>query len=273
MDKYLFDTALKEIGALATANNVPEVRRKCFACLDLTSLNVTDNKSNISKMVDQVNTFRLNFDGMPNVAAICVYPALVPVVRQLLQVPQVKIASVAAGFPAAQTFQEVKIAECLAAIRAGADELDIVISVGRLLSGEDALVAEEVGAIRKAIGSVHLKVILETGALKEPDIIRKAAFLAMESGADFIKTSTGKIEPAATPEAFLVMAQAVKEFYQATGKQIGLKPAGGVVSIHDAVLYYSIVQHTLGETWLTPEYFRIGASRLANELLGAKYFG
>jgi deoxyribose-phosphate aldolase len=200
------------------------------------------------------------------VAAICVYPALVPAVKRSLQLPGVQIAAVGAGFPASQTFIEVKCDECKRAVDAGAQEIDIVISLGTFLAGDHQRVQDEISQIKAAIGHAHLKVILETGALT-PEQIHAASQLAIAGGADFIKTSTGKMEPAATPEAAWIMAQVIKAHYLKTGKRIGLKPAGGIVTASDALTYYAIVKDVLGEAWLTPALFRLGASRLANNLL------
>lgn len=244
-----------------------EILKTCFSCIDLTSLNHTDNTKNISEMVNKVNNLSTNFPGMPNVAAICVYPAMVSEVKALLKTENVKIASVAGGFPSSQTFIGIKIAECLEAINAGADELDIVISVGEFISGNYDKVADEIYKIKKEIGTVHLKVILETGTLNSPELIYKASCIAMDSGADFIKTSTGKTLPAATPEAFYTMAVAARDFYNKQGRRIGLKAAGGIVSAKEAFVYFNIVKNELGCEYLVPEYFRIGASRLANNLL------
>jgi deoxyribose-phosphate aldolase len=247
--------------------STPSIYTQCFSSIDLTTLNATDTLQKGEKMAKSVTDFSNNFKGLPNVAAICVYPSLVNVVRRNLKGEAVKIASVAGGFPASQTFIDVKISECIMAIENGADEVDIVISLGSFLSGDYDTVTAEIAQIKDAIEDVHLKVILETGSLPDLSAIRTASLLAMDAGADFIKTSTGKIEPAATPEAALVMVEAIYEYYKHTGKKVGFKPAGGIATTAEAVLYYAIVRSVLGEEWITPSLFRIGASRLANNLL------
>jgi deoxyribose-phosphate aldolase len=246
--------------------DAPTAWAQCLSFMDLTSLNANDTHAKISAMAEKVNQFPATFPHIPHVAAICVYPALVPVVKQSLQLPGVQIAAVGAGFPASQTFIEVKCDECKRAVDAGAHEIDIVISLGTFLAGDHNRVQDEIRKIKEAIGKAHLKVILETGALT-PEQIQTASQIAIEAGADFIKTSTGKMEPAATPEAAWIMAQVIKAHHLKTGKKIGLKPAGGIVTANDALIYYAIVKETLGEAWLTPSLFRLGASRLANNLL------
>lgn len=247
--------------------NRPEILAACIGHMDLTSLNSTDTKSKIEKMVEKVNNFPVNYPKYPSVAAICVYPNFAEVVKKKLNSQDVNIAVVGGVFPSSQSFLEVKIEECRIAVEKGADEVDIVLSLSHFLEGEYELAAKEISSIKKAIAPAHLKVILETGALSTPEAIEKASVLAMEAGADFIKTSTGKMEPAATPEAAIVMCRAIKEYYRKTGKKVGFKPAGGISTPHDAILYYAIVDTILGEEWLNPELFRLGASRLANNLL------
>ena len=258
-------TALQEIKNELSTLRTNEVWARCLSYMDLTTLNATDTIEKVKKMVESVNNFPTNFE-FQNVAAICVYPSLVKTVRETLTLPNVQIAAVGAGFPASQTFLKIKCDECRAAVEQGATEIDIVISLGAFLSGDYATVAEEIKQIKVACGNAHLKVILETGALSLQQIA-DASFIAMEAGADFIKTSTGKMEPAATPEAAWIMVSCIKEFYEKTGKKIGFKPAGGIVASDDAVLYYAIVKKVLGNEWLNPTLFRIGASRLANNLL------
>jgi deoxyribose-phosphate aldolase len=201
------------------------------------------------------------------VGALCVYPILVPVVHENLAMKEVNIASVAAGFPSSQTFPEVKEMESRMAVEAGANEIDIVISVGKFLNNEIDKVSAEIRQIKQAIGDARLKVILETGLLPDPPAIYSASLVSMESGADFIKSSTGKIQPAATPEAVLVMCHAIKAFKHHTGRNVGIKPAGGISTTEQALEYVSIVKGVLGDEWLYPGLFRIGASRLANNLL------
>jgi len=248
-----------------------ETLKQLFGFIDLTSLNTEDNKSHIKGMTEKVNEFPAAFPEMPNVAAICVYPAMVKTVKENLKEKSVEIASVGAGFPSSQTFLDIKVAECKAAIEAGADEVDIVISVGTFLSEEYDTVKEEIKAIKEALGEKHLKVILESGSLATFDAIYKASMLAMEAGADFIKTSTGKQQPAATIEAAYIMCKAIKEYHEKTGRKVGFKPAGGISQPEDGLAYYAIVKEILGDEWLTSKYFRIGASRLANNLLKAIY--
>jgi len=247
-------------------NKNTAVYKQCFNSIDLTSLSTTDSTSSIESMIDKVNAFSEKYPDMPSVAAICVYPALVEVVKRKLQIP-LNIASVSAGFPSSQTFIEVKVAETAMAVSEGASEIDVVISVGTFLESNFEKVYEELSEIKAACHGAHLKVILETGALASAANIKKASVLAMVAGADFIKTSTGKMSPAATVEAAYVMCGAIKEFYQKTGERIGFKPAGGIVTTEDAVNYYTIVKEVLGDEWLNNKLFRIGASRLANNLL------
>ncbi len=236
-------------------------------CVDLTSLNGSDTETKIADMTEKVNRFNEHFPEYKNVAAICVYPALVPTVLDNLEIEDVDIAAVGACFPASQSFLSVKSIECEMAVEKGADEIDIVISVGKFLEGYYQVVSDEIYTIRQAIGDAKLKVILETGELKTPDNIYIASILAMESGADFIKTSTGKTSVSATPEAVYVMCRAIKDYYDATGEMIGLKPAGGMSVTDDALMYFTIVKDVLGDKWLNNKYFRLGASRLANALL------
>ena len=247
-------------------NNV-EVYKQLFNCIDLTTLRSEDNTTTVAKFTKRVNAFDEEYGDMPNVAAICVYPNYAGTVRMNLEVSNVNIAAVSGGFPSSQTFTEVKIAETMLAVKDGADEIDIVINVGDMLAGNYEEVCDEIAELKSACGEAHLKVILETGALKNASTIKKASILSIYSGADFIKTSTGKQEPAATLEAAYVMCQAIKEYYDKTGTMIGFKPAGGISTTADAVKYYCIVAAVLGEKWLNNKYFRIGASRLANNLL------
>lgn len=244
-----------------------EVLKKCFSLIDLTTLNSTDGEEKGKQFADKVNGFSEQYPSLQNVAAICVYPTLIAAVRENLKVKNVKIASVAAGFPSSQTFIDIKLSECQMAIEFGADELDVVISLGAFLEGDYFTVFSELQQIKDVAEETHVKVILETGAIPSLQEIKLASFLAMEAGADFIKTSTGKLEPAATPEAMYVMCESIKEFYEKTGRRVGIKPAGGVAKTSDATLYYSIVEQILGHEWLNPELFRLGASRLANTLL------
>ncbi|MCF6241447.1 MAG: deoxyribose-phosphate aldolase [Bacteroidales bacterium] len=240
--------------------------KKIFSLIDLTSLNSTDTISKIKGMTEKVNKFPAVFTDMPNVAAICVYPSLVQTVKENLTA-DIGIASVAAGFPSSQTFLDVKIVESTAAVLSGANEVDIVISLGTFLSGDYETVYQEIKEIKENIENAHLKVILESGVLEDAQKIWDASIIAMEAGADFIKTSTGKMQPAATIEAVWVMSQAIKEFYRVNNKKIGLKPAGGISTGKQAIEYYGIVSGILGNDWLNNKLFRIGASSLANNLL------
>lgn len=248
-------------------NNTEEVKKFLFNCIDLTTLNSTDNDESVMRFTEKVNQFDDEFPDLKNVAAICVYPNFADIVKNTLEVDGVNIACVSGGFPSSQTFIEVKIAETALAIADGADEIDIVISVGKFLSGDYETMCDEIQELKEACKEHHLKVILETGALKSAANIKKASILAMYSGADFIKTSTGKQQPAATPEAAYVMCEAIKEYYQKTGNKIGFKPAGGINTVNDAIVYYTIVKELLGEEWLDNSLFRLGTSRLANLLL------
>lgn len=260
-----------------TQNDNIDVYKQCLNCIDLTSLNGTDTDDQIIKMTQKVNKFRETYSDIPNVGAICVYPSMVPVVKKTLT-ENIGIASVAAGFPASQTFIEVKVAETAMAVLEGATEIDVVISIGKFLSGDYETVREELTEIKSSCRNAHLKVIIESGALGTASNIKKASILAMSAGADFIKTSTGKIPVAATPEATYIMCQAIKEWYEKTGEKVGYKPAGGIVTTDEAVLHYTIVKEVLGKEWLNNKLFRIGASRLANNLLSSikgeeiKYF-
>ena len=248
-------------------NNTEEVKKLLFNCIDLTTLNSTDSDESVMHFTEKVNEFDNEFPDMKNVAAICVYPNFADIVKNTLQVDGINIACVSGGFPSSQTFIEVKVAETALAIADGADEIDIVISIGKFLSGDYETMCEEIQELKEVCKERHLKVILETGALKTASNIKKASILSMYSGADFIKTSTGKQQPAATPEAAYVMCEAIKEYYQKTNNKIGFKPAGGINTVHDAIIYYTIVKEILGEEWLNNRLFRLGTSRLANLLL------
>jgi len=245
--------------------------KQIFNLIDLTSLNTEDNIDKIKSMVINVNYLKDHFSDMPNVAAICVYPAMVECVRNNLSVDELGLASVAGGFPSSQTFLDIKIEECKKAVEAGASEIDIVLSVGKFFEKDYEYCFKEIKEIKEAIGDNHLKVILESGTLKSYEQIWQASILAMEAGADFIKTSTGKQNPAATTDAVYVMTKAIKAFYETTGKKIGIKPAGGISTKEDALSYFAIVKENLGDEWLNNKLFRFGASRLANNLLSDIY--
>ena len=235
--------------------------------IDLTSLNTTDNRSQIIHFTGKVNSFSGHYSNIPNVAAICVFPNFISVVKEKLSARNVKIVAVAGAFPTSQTFRSVKILECKMAIEAGADEIDIVIPVGAFLGNDFAMVADEIREIKEAIGGKPLKVIVESGLLGDYEHIFKASMIAMDAGADFIKTSTGKTTISATPEAAFVMCRAISDFYSETGIRVGFKAAGGIVTPADAIIYYRIVAHCLGKEWINNTLFRIGASRLANNIL------
>lgn len=266
-DEAVKEAVTKIIEKKAPENDTPEVKKFLFNCIDLTTLKTTDSEESVLKFTEKVNEFEDKYPDLPNVAAICVYPCFAQIVSQSLEVEEVEIACVSAGFPSSQTFPEIKIAETDLALKDGATEIDIVISVGKFLSGDYEGMCDEIEELKAVCGNNHMKVILETGALGSASNIKKASVLAMYSGADFIKTSTGKQEPAATPEAAYVMCKAIKEYYEKTGRKVGFKPAGGINCVRDAVIYYTIVKEVLGEEWLSNETFRLGTSRLANLIL------
>jgi deoxyribose-phosphate aldolase len=268
----LFEEDFKCLPAFSIQNIIiPDkneiILKEVFNCIDLTSLNTMDSSNGIEDFCEKVADFPKRFPNMPNVAAVCVYPVFASILASKLKNSSVNRAVVSASFPSAQTFLETKVEETKRAVFFGANEVDIVISVGEFLEGNYEFVGNEISAIKEVAGKAHLKVILETGALKDAEAIWKASLLAMEAGADFIKTSTGKLSPAATPEAAWVMTHAIKAYAQKKSKMIGFKPAGGIATVEDALLYRAIQEQVLGDKWLTNSYFRIGASRLANQLL------
>ena len=249
-------------------NNNTEVYKFLFNTIDLTTLKSTDSPRSVADFTERVNAFDEEYPELKNVAAICVYPNFAQVVRTVLDVSSVNVACVAGGFPSSQTFPEVKIAETALAVEGGADEIDIVLNVGNFLDGDYEEVCDEISEIKHSCRGAHLKVIIESGALKSAENIQKASILSMYSGADFLKTSTGKEYPGASLEAAYVMAKCIKEYHEKTGIMVGFKAAGGVATTEDAVKYYTVIKEVLGEEWLNNEYFRLGASRLANNLLG-----
>jgi len=254
----------------ARRNHNTEVYKFCYSTIDLTTLSCNDSVTSVTEFAHKAVAFYEQYPHIPNVASICIYPAFVETVGVAVDGTPMRITSVAGGFPAAQTFLEVKALEVAMAVENGADEVDIVLNVGRMLTGEYDEAANEVEAIRAEMDEdIVLKVIIESGALKTPELIRKASLLSMFAGADFVKTSTGKIDVAATPEAAVVMCQAIRDFHEKTGRKVGFKAAGGVRTPEDAALYYTIVEEILGKEWLTPDLFRIGASSAANNLLTA----
>lgn len=269
----LDDAAVREAVRKIIAEKVPEndtmdVKKFLFGSIELTTLKTTDSDTSVLAFTERVNDFDNEYPDLPHVATICVYPCFAKTVSESLEVDGVEIACVSGSFPSSQARIEVKVAETALAVADGATEIDIVLPVGKFLSGDYEGVCDDIAEMKAACGeSVPMKVILETGALKTASNIKKASILSMYAGADYIKTSTGKMEPAATPEAAYVMCQAIKEYYGETGIQIGFKPAGGINSVMDAIIYYTIVKEILGEKWLTNKWFRLGTSRLANMLL------
>lgn len=255
------------IATKVPANDTPEVRRFLLGSVELTSLHTTDTEEGILAMVEKVNKFDKAYPSLPHVATICVYPNFAGLVANSLEVDGVEVAVVSGSFPSSQTFMEVKIAETALAIKDGATNVDIVLPVGKFLSEDYEGVADDIMELKHTCGEVPMKVILEVSALGSLGAVKKAAILAMYSGADYIKTSTGKEKGGATPETVYVMCQAIKEYYNETGIMIGLKPAGGINTVSDAVTYYTIVKEVLGEKWLTNEMLRLGTSRLTNLLL------
>lgn len=260
-------------------NDTIDVKKFLMGSIELTTLKTTDSDLSVMAFTEKVNKFDDAYPDLPHVATICVYPCFASTVNETLDVDGVEIACVSGSFPSSQALIEVKVAETALAIKDGATEIDIVMPVGKFLDGALDEVADDIAELKSVCGEVPMKVILETGALKTASNIKKASLLAMYAGADYIKTSTGKMEPAATPEAAYVMCQAIKEYYEKTGIQIGFKPAGGLNTPMDAVVYYTIVKEVLGEKWLTNKWLRLGTSRLANLLLSevtgeeVKFFG
>ena len=277
------DAAVEAAVAKIIDENLAEARttenvRLCFSALDLTTLNATDSPQSVARFTERVNSFEEEYGELPHVAAICVYPNFAQLVRTVLDVSDVSVACVSGGFPSSQTFPEVKVAETALAVEAGANEIDIVMNIGNFLDDDWQEVCDEIDELKHSCRGARLKVILETGALRTAENIRNASVLALYSGADFLKTSTGKGYPGASLHAAYVMCQCIKEYYEKTGNRVGFKAAGGVATTDEALSYLCIVKAVLGDEWLTPEYFRIGASRLANNLLSdivgeeVKYF-
>ena len=248
-------------------NDTPEVKKFLMGSVELTTLKTTDSEESVLAFTEKVNKFEDAYPTLPHVATICVYPCYAKIVSQSLEVEGVEVACVSGSFPSSQALIEVKTVETALALKDGATEIDIVMSVGKYLSGDYETLCDEIGELKAICGDHKMKVILETGLLPSASDIKKASLLAMYAGADYIKTSTGKEKPAATPEAAYVMCQAIKEYYNKTGIQIGFKPAGGLNTVHDALVYYTIVKEVLGEKWLSNQWLRLGTSRLANLLL------
>ncbi len=261
--KSVVEKAKKEI----LSGGDKETLKKIFSCIDLTTLKPTDNEDTVLAFVEKVNKMEDNYPDIPSVASICVYPCFAQIVSRSLEVENVKTCCVSGGFPSAQTFFEVKVAETSLAIHDGADEIDIVQNAGRILNEDYETLAEETDELKAVCADKTLKVILETGALGTLDNVKKAALIAMYSGADFIKTSTGKEVPGADPESFCVMCKTVREYADETGRNVGVKAAGGISTVDDALLYWTIAKLVLGKDWLNNTRFRIGASRLADTLL------
>jgi len=238
-----------------------------LSMIDLTTLEGADSPGKVRQMCYKAAHLHDALPGVPHVAAVCVYPTLVKLARETVKGTGIKVAAVATGFPSGQYPLDVKLRDTRYAVGEGADEIDMVISRGQFLAGDYGYVFDEIAAVKEACGAAHLKVILETGELQTFDNVRRASDLAMHAGADFIKTSTGKVQPAATLPVTLVMLEAIRDFFYATGKKIGMKPAGGISTAKVALQYLVTLRETLGQDWLTPDLFRIGASRLANDIL------
>ena len=266
-DEQVREAVKKIIAEKVPQNDTLEVKKFLMGSVELTTLKTTDSEESVMAFAERVNQFDEQYPDLPHVATICVYPCFAKTVAETLEVDGVEIACVSGSFPSSQALIEVKVAETALAVKDGATEIDIVMSVGKFLSGNYEEVADEIAELKSVCGEKKMKVILETGCLKTASNIKKASILSMYAGADYIKTSTGKLEPAATPEAAYVMCQAIKEYYEKTGIQIGFKPAGGLNTVMDAVTMYTIVKEVLGEQWLTNQWFRMGTSRLANLLL------
>ena len=267
-DEEVAQAVRKIIAEKVHENDNPDVKRFLFGSIELTTLKTTDSEESVLAFTERVNEFENAYPDLPHVATVCVYPCFASIVSQTLEVEGVEVACVSGSFPSSQALIEVKVAETALAVKDGATEIDIVMPVGKFLSGDYEGVADDISELKQTCGnSVAMKVILETGDLKTAANIKKAAILSMYAGADYIKTSTGKEKVSATPEAAYVMCQAIREYYDETGIQIGFKPAGGINSPMDALIYYTIVKETLGDKWLTNKWFRLGTSRLANMLL------
>ena len=266
-DAEVSEAVKKIIAEKVPQNDNPDTKKFLFGSIELTTLKTTDSDESVLAFTECVNDFDATYPNLPHVATICVYPCFAKVVNESLEVDGVEIACVSGSFPSSQALIEVKVAETALAVKDGATEIDIVMPVGKFLSGDYEGVCDDISELKQTCGDAAMKVILETGCLKTASNIKKASILAMYAGADYIKTSTGKEKISATPEAAYVMCQAIKEYYDETGIQIGFKPAGGINTPMDALIYYTIVKEVLGEKWLTNKWFRLGTSRLANMLL------
>ena len=266
-DEEVKEAVKKIIAEKVPQNDTPEVKRFMFGSIELTTLTTQDSAESVLQLVEKVNKFANEYPQMPHVATVVTYPRFTKLVSESLEVEGVIPTCVSGAFPSSQALIEVKTVETGLAIRDGAENVDIVMHVGEFLSGDYETVCDEIQQQKETCGEVPMKVILETGDLGSCANIKKASLLAMYSGDDYIKTSTGKEKISATPEAAYVMCQAIKEYYDETGVMVGFKPAGGINSVMDALIYYTIVKELLGEKWLTNELFRLGTSRLANLLL------
>lgn len=277
-DDAVVAAEVKKIVENAAQYASPEVYQFLFSSIDLTTLSTEDSVKSVAKFTQRVNDFDNDYPQYKNVAAICVYSNFAEVVKTHLDVPGVDIAVVAGCFPSSQTFQAVKVADVALAVEAGANEVDIVFNVGMYVDGNYEDLCDEIIELKHTAKNARLKVILETGALKTAENIRNASILSLYSEADFLKTSTGKIYPGASLEAAWIMCQCIKEYYEKTGRKVGFKASGGVRTSEDALNYYAVVKEVLGDEWLNQDYFRIGASSLANSLLSSmrgeetKYF-
>ena len=276
-DKEKIDRSIEIIAANLENVISPDVLKECFSIMDVTTLHTDDTVASVSRLVDKVNSLAKDFPEYPHPASVCVYPNFASVVAERRADPRVHVTAVSSCFPTAQSFLEVKVRECELAVEAGADEIDIVLALNSFLAGDYDSASREIREMKAAVDrkaaeagrTVILKVILETGLLVTPEKIAEASFLAMEAGADFIKTSTGKVSVNATPVSAYVMCECIKAFYEKTGRKVGFKAAGGISNAMDAVCYYSIVSSVLGREWLDSRYFRFGVSRLANALMSA----
>ena len=266
-DEEVNEAVKKIIAEKVPQNDTVEVKKFLMGSVELTTLKTTDSDTSVMAFTEKVNKFDEEYPTLPHVATICVYPRFARTVAETLEVDGVEIACVSGSFPSSQSLIEVKTVETSLAIKDGATEIDIVMPVGSMLEGDYETVVDEIQQQKEACGEHDMKVILETGMLQTAKNIKIASLLSMYAGADYIKTSTGKEKPAATPEAAYVMCQAIKEYYDETGIMIGFKPAGGLNTVMDALIYYTIVKEVLGEKWLTNKYLRLGTSRLANLLL------
>lgn len=266
-DEQVSEAVQKLVAEHKAQYDTDEVKRQLLGTVELTTLKVTDSMESVLKFTENVNRFANEHPDLPHIATVCVYPNFAKIVSQSLEADGVEVACVAGGFPSAQTFIEIKTTETALAVHDGATEIDCVLSVGTFLSGDYETCADEIEEIKAAANGRPLKVILETGALQTAENIKKASILSMYAGADFIKTSTGKIEPAATLEAAYVMCTAIKEYHALTGRKIGFKAAGGIKNVDEAIAFYTVVRELLGEDYIREGLFRIGTSRLANLLV------